>query len=237
MRATVKRHLRESGIGRDRVMAAILRVLLTCFMRPGSQVYASENGSYGIATLRTKHVKVRGATVEFDFPGKSGVRQQRELNDAQVAKVVRALLKVPGRDVFQYRNGGGALVNVTSRHINEYIKEQMGERFSAKDFRTWAGTLICASALAREGTEVVEKPTARKRKVVAAIKETAAVLGNTPAVCRSSYVSPTVIDGFQRGKIIDNYFDSFDDFISYQGRRLHPAEESLVKFLKNRIGA
>ncbi len=236
MRATVKRHIRQPGIGRDRVMAAILRILLTCFMRPGSQVYASENGSYGIATLRTKHVKVKGETVEFDFPGKSGVRQQRVLKDAQVAKVVRALLKVPGRDVFQFRNGGPDLVNVTSRHINEYIKEQMGERFSAKDFRTWAGTLICASALAREGTEVIEKPNARKRKVVAAIKETAAVLGNTPAVCRSSYVSPTVIDSFQKGKIIDNYFDSFDDFISYQGRKLHPTEESLLKFLKSRVG-
>ncbi len=237
MRATVKRHLRQPGIDRERVMGAVLRILLTCFMRPGSQVYASENGSYGIATLKTKHVKVKGDTVEFDFPGKSGVQQQRTLKDAQVAKVIRALLKVPGRDVFQYRNGDGELVNVTSRHINEYIKEQMGARFSAKDFRTWAGTLICASALAREGTEVVEKPTVRKRKVVAAIKETAEVLGNTPAVCRSSYVSPAIIDEFQKGKIIDNYFDSFDDFIAYQGKKLHPAEESLLKFLKRRAGA
>ena len=237
LRTTVKRHLRQSGLGRERVMAAIIRILLTCFMRPGSQVYASENGSYGIATLRPKHVKVKGDTIEFDFPGKSGVRQQRVLKDAQVAKVVRALLKNSGREVFKFRNGGGELVDVKRRHINDYIKEVMGERFSAKDFRTWAGTLICACALARVGTEVVEKPTVRKRKVVAAIKETAEVLGNTPAVCRSSYVSPTVIDSFQSGKIIDNYFGSLEDFISYQGRKLHPAEEALLKFLKARAAA
>lgn len=237
VRTTVKRHLRQPGLGRERVMAAILRILLTCFMRPGSQLYASENGSYGIATLKPKHVKVKGDTVEFDFPGKSGVRQQRQLKDVQVAKVVRALMKSPAREVFKYRNGNDEFVDVKRRHINEYIKEVMGDRFSAKDFRTWAGTLVCACALAKVGTEVVETPTVRKRKVVAAIKETAAALGNTPAVCRSSYVSPAIIDSFQRGKIIDNYFDDLEEFISYQGRKLHPAEMAVLKFLKNRAGA
>jgi DNA topoisomerase-1 len=233
-RATVKRHLRQRGLGRERVMAAILKILLSCFMRPGSHAYASENGSYGIATLRPKHVSVKGDTVDFDFPGKSGVRQQRQLKDKSVAKVVRALLKKGGAEVFKYENGNGEIVNVTSRHINEYIKEVMGDRFSAKDFRTWAGTLVCACALARVGTEVVEKPTVRKRKIVEAIKETAEVLGNTPAVCRSSYISPEILDGFLKGKIIDNYFETLEDFLSHNNKKLHPAEDSLLRFLKAR---
>ena len=232
MRVTVAAQLRQEGLGRERVMASILRILSTCFMRPGSQVYASENGSFGIATLRPKHVKVKGDVVEFDFPGKSGVRQNRQLKDRQVSKVVRSLLKRPAREVFKYQNGNGELVNVTRPHINHYIREVMGENFSAKDFRTWAGTLVCACALARIGTEVVEKPAARKRKVIAAIKETAEVLGNTPAVCRSSYICPEIISSFETGKIISRYFNSLEGLVKYRGKKLHAAEQSLLRFMK-----
>lgn len=230
MRATVSRHLRGPGLGRERVMASILRILSSCFMRPGSEVYASENGSYGLATLRPKHVKVKGDSIEFDFPGKSGVRQKQQ--DRQVASVVRSLLKNRSTEVFKYENGNGAFVDVTRRRINEYIKEVMGDRFSAKDFRTWAGTIICACALARVGAEVVEKNAARKRKVVAAIKETAAILGNTPAVCRSSYICPQVISSFEKGTIIEGHFETLEQLIAYRGRELHRAEHSLLRFLK-----
>ena len=232
MRVTVAAQLRQEGLGRERVMASILRVLSTCFMRPGSQVYASENGSFGIATLRPKHVKVKGDVIEFDFPGKSGVRQNRQLKDRQVSKVVRSLLKRPAREVFKYQNGNGEFVNVTRPHINHYIREVMGANFSAKDFRTWAGTLVCACALARAGTEVVEKRAARKRKVVAAIKETAAVLGNTPAVCRSSYICPEIISSFETGKFINRYFNSLEELLAYRGRNLHAAEKSLLRFMR-----
>jgi len=232
MRPTVAGHLKQTGLGRERVMACILRVLSSCFMRPGSEVYASENGSFGIATLRRKHVKVKGEVVEFDFPGKSGVQQFRQIRDRQVAKVVRGLLKHPSREVFKYQNGTGEFVDVKRRHINEYIREVMGESFSAKDFRTWAGTLVCACALARVGTEIIEKSTVRKRKVVEAIKETAAVLGNTPAVCRSSYICPEIISSFETGKIIGNHFNTLEDLITYRGRKLHPAEKSLLGFMK-----
>jgi DNA topoisomerase-1 len=213
-------------------MACILRILSTCFMRPGSQVYASENGSYGIATLRPSHVKVKGDIVEFDFPGKSGVRQFRQLKDRQVAKVIRSLLKVPAREVFKYQNGNEVFADVKRRHINEYIREVMGANFSAKDFRTWAGTLVCACALARVGTELIEKKTVRKRKVVEAIKETAEALGNTPAVCRSSYICPEIINSFETGKIITNHFGTLTDLITYRGTKLHPAEKSLLNFMK-----
>lgn len=232
MRPIVAAHLRQTGLGKERVMACILRILSTCFMRPGSQIYASENGSYGIATLRPKHVKVKGDVVEFDFPGKSGVRQFAQIKDRQVARVVRSLLKYPAREVFKYQNGDEEFVDVTSRHINEYIREVMGESFSAKDFRTWAGTLVCACALARAGTEIVEKKALRKRKVVEAIKETAEVLGNTPAVCRSSYICPEIINSFVAGTIIDNHFNTLTDLIKYRGRKLHPAEKSLLNFMK-----
>jgi DNA topoisomerase-1 len=232
MRATVTRHLRQTGLTRERVLASILRILSTCYMRPGSEVYASENGSYGIATLRRKHVKVKGELIEFDFLGKSGVRQQRELRDKQVARVIRASMKLPGFNVFKYVNGDGVPVKVTRRHINDYIKEVMGSNFSAKDFRTWAGTLVCACALAREGDEIPTRKTARNKKVVAAIKETAEVLGNTPAVCRGSYVCPEIINAFEKGRVIDNYAQKLEDLIAYRGRGLHKAEQALLNFLK-----
>ena len=232
MRRTVAANLRQPDLGRDSVMACILRILSTCFIRPGSHVYANENGSFGIATLRPRHVKVKGDLVEFDFPGKSGVRQFRQIKDHKVSKVVRKLLQHPSREVFKYQNGNGEFVNVTRPHINSYIREVMGENFSAKDFRTWAGTLVCACALAKAGADITEKPTVRKRKVVAAIKETAEALGNTPAVCRSSYICPEVINSFESGRIIDHYFNTLNDLIRYRGRKLHAAEKSLLRFMK-----
>jgi DNA topoisomerase-1 len=232
VRATVASDIKQPGLGREPVMASILRILSTCFLRPGSQVYASENGSFGLATLRPKHVKVKGDIIEFDFTGKSGVQQQRQLKDHQVARIVRSLLKHPSREVFKYQNGNGDFVNITRHHINEYIREVMGENFSAKDFRTWAGTLVCACALARMNEEVIEGITSRKRKVVKAIKETAELLGNTPAVCRSSYICPEVINSFGKGKVINNCFNTLDQLIAYRGRKLHAAERSLLLFLK-----
>src|SRR5215211_7880729 len=235
MRATVARHLRQPGLTRERVLAAVLRILSTCYMRPGSEVYASEHGSYGIATLRRKHITVKGELIEFDFPGKSGVRQQRQLRDRQVARVIRKTIKLPGYNVFKYENGDGKPVVVTRRHINEYIKEVMGSSFSAKDFRTWAGTLVCACALARNGDEISEKKTARNKRIVAAIKETSEVLGNTPAVCRSSYVCPEVISAFEKGQVIGNHASSLEALIGYRGYGLHKAEKALLKFLKRGV--
>src|ERR1041385_2584263 len=235
MRATVSRDLRKPGLTRERVLAAVLRILSTCYMRPGSEVYANEHGSYGIATLRRKHVTVKGDLIEFDFPGKSGVRQQRQLRDRQVARVIRETMKLPGYNVFKYINGDDKPVKVTRRLINEYIKEVMGSSFSAKDFRTWAGTLVCACALAREGNDIPVRKTARNKKIVAAIKETAEVLGNTPAVCRGSYVCPEIINAFEKGRVIDQYVEKLDDLIGYRGRGLHRAEQSLLKFLKRGV--
>lgn len=232
MRTTVARHLRQPGLGRERILACILRVLSSCFLRPGSEVYASENGSYGIATLKPRHVSVQGDLVRFDFPGKSGVRQCRELRDRQAARVLKSLLKCRKTEVFKYVNEEGDFVDIKRRHINEYIKEVMGERFTAKDFRTWAGTLVCACALARAGTDQAETPGSRKRKVSAAIKETAQALGNTAAVCRSSYICPEVIESFEKGRTIEQYFSTPLEFMEYRGCKLHPTEKALLRFLR-----
>ena len=229
MRRTVAAHLALPGLPREKVMACILRILSTCFLRPGSQVYAEENGSYGIATLKRRHVTVRGDLVQFDFPGKWGKKQHREMRDRRVARIVRELAKGPG-EVFKYRNGEGKWVDVRRRHINDYIKEVMGEAFSAKDFRTWAGTLVCACALARAGADEEDSRTARKRKVVAAVKETARMLGNTPAICRTSYIYPAVVRQFERGRVIDSCFRDVGELV--RRRSLHASERALVKMLQ-----
>src|SRR5205085_2129421 len=147
MRKAVDRDVRLPGLPREKVMACILRMLSTCFMRPGSEAYAKENGSFGIATLRNRHASVHGDVVRFDYMGKSGKRQVRELRDRRVARIVRELKKLPGKDLFQFRGDDGKVVNVSRQMINDRVKEVMGERFSAKDFRTWAGTMICANIL------------------------------------------------------------------------------------------
>jgi DNA topoisomerase-1 len=232
MRKTMAKDLRQSGFPRERVMASILRILSMSFIRPGSEVYANENGSYGLATLRPKHVKVKGDLVIFDFPGKSGVQQHREFRDRTTARVVRELLRQPGRDVFKYQNRDKVFVDVKRRHINAYIKEVMGRNFSAKDFRTWAGTLICACALARVQGDLNGNRPATKRLLVSAIKETAAALGNTPAVCRSAYICPLIMDDFEKGRVIDRHFISVKELMAYRGKSLHPAEKSLLRFLK-----
>ena len=233
MRAAISRDLAQPGLGRAKVMACILRILSTCFLRPGSEVYATENGSYGIATLRNRHVTIKGDLVTFDFRGKSAQRQVVELRDRLVARLLRRLRELPGPEVFKYQDEDGTVADVKSRAINQYVKDVMGARFSAKDFRTWAGTLVCASALARAGADLGESRSARKRKVAAAVKETAEILGNTPAVCRSSYISPSVLDDFDRGRTIERSAGSVAELVA-SGRRLRRSERALVKLLKRK---
>jgi DNA topoisomerase-1 len=237
MRHRVNQDLRKPGLGRDKVLACMLRILGTCFIRPGSQVYAEENGSFGLATLRAKHVKVVGDTVYFDFPGKSGQQQHRELKDRRVAAIVRQLLKVPGRDVFKFVLDDGAVVDVRRRHINEYIQEIMGPGYSAKDFRTWAGTLICACALARARQRIKQAAAqggikVAKKTMVAAVREAAEHLGNTPAVARNSYIYPSVLAMFEQGKVVGRYFESVDELAKHEGPHLHCSEKALLDMLK-----
>ncbi len=197
MRKSVRQDLKQSELSRQRVMASILRILSMSFIRPGSEIYASENGSYGIATLRPRHVSVRGDEIIFEFTGKAGKDHRREIRDRQV----------------------------------RYIKEVMGHRFTAKDFRTWAGTLICACALARSANSNNGK-LPQAQRIMGAIKETAEALGNTPAISRDAYICPEVIKSFEMGEILKYHFEDIEELIAYRGIRLHPAERALLRLLR-----
>jgi DNA topoisomerase I len=229
IRAAVDRDLRRRGPVRDRVLAGMVLILERCFMRPGSEAYARENRSYGLATVRPRHTTVEGDEVTFDYKGKSGQRQVRGLRDARVAKLVNELLAIPGRDVFKFVEDA-EVVDVRRRHLNEYIRAAAGAPFTAKDFRTWAGTLLCATELLRAKAEMVPGRTSPKSVATAAVKRVAQRLGNTPAVARSSYISPAVLDGFAKGRVLEcGEFDA-ERIVAPPGA-LHEAEHALVAYL------
>jgi len=228
LRTTVARDLRLSGLPKERVMAAILRILSMSFIRPGSEIYANENGSYGIATLRPRHVSAKANRITFEFPGKSGQDHKREIRDRLVAATIKELLRSSNRRVFKYQGPDGAFIDVTSRTINRYLKDVMGQNFSAKDFRTWAGTLVCACALAR----MRAADPASTNSIASAIEETATALGNTPAVCRDAYICPAVISSFEKGEVIGSYFETLKKLTSYRSTKLHRAEKALLRLLK-----
>ena len=232
LRKEIDRGLALPGLPREKVMACILRILSTCFMRPGSEAYAKENGSFGIATLRNRHASVHGDVVRFDYQGKSGKRQVRELRDRRVANVVRELKKLPGKDLFEFRDEDGNVVNVTRQMINDEIKRIMGARFSAKDFRTWAGTLICANVVARLAAEAVDGVTDRRKLLTAAVKETAEQLGNTPAVCKSSYIWPSILSSAYKGQVLAAHFPTVEELIACAGRKRSACENALLELLQ-----
>lgn len=231
MRRAVARDLARAGLPREKVLAVMLRVLAACFLRPGSRVYAEQHGSYGIATLRREHVTVSGDLVTLNFPGKSGKRQKRQMRDREVARAVKRLTRTPGK-VFRYRDAEGRWIDIRRRHINQYIREVMGSSFSAKDFRTWAATLMCACILAREQPPQSDRKTDRRRKAVAAVAETAARLGNTPAIARASYIAPRVLKDFDRGRLVVRRVPSVRKLVARRSPPLHEAEKALLARLK-----
>jgi len=231
MRLAIARDLARRGMPQDKVLAGILQILCTCFLRPGGKVYTERNGSYGLATLRRQHVSVRGDRVAFDFAGKSGKRQRRELDDPRIARLVRTLKRYPG-EVFKFRADSGDVVDVHTGHINAYIKRVMGEQFSAKDFRTWAGTLLCACALARGAGSPARTKHERRKRIAEALREVADHLGNTPAVCRSSYVFPAVLRGFEKGRVIAAYFDDPAALVNGDVGLVERSERALIELLR-----
>jgi DNA topoisomerase I len=238
MRKRVARDIRSPGLGRDKVMACAIRVLSTCFMRPGSDEYARRHRHYGLTTIRRQHVVVKGELVTFDYPGKSGQRQHAELRDRSVARIVRQMLELPGKELFKFLADDGAVVDVRREHLNEYIRNVMGPDFTAKDFRTWAGTLICACALARvveSEPEVIAAAPKRevRRRVVEAVKETAAELGNTPAVAKNSYIEPSVLSSFEKGQVVEKYFEKVEELVEHEKPTLAAPEKALKELLEN----
>jgi DNA topoisomerase-1 len=196
VRGRVRRDLARPGLPREKVLATVVRLLEETLIRVGNEEYARANRSYGLTTLKGRHVDVRGATLRFHFRGKGGKAHVVKAHDPRVARVVRQCQELPGHELFHYEGDGGALEAVESADVNGYLRAAAGEDFTAKDFRTWYGTLLAARALRDAPTE---RPT--KTAVVQAVAQTAARLGNTPAVCRKCYVHPDVVAAYFRGAL------------------------------------
>lgn len=199
LREQVAADLALDGMPRDRVLACAVRLLELGFFRIGGEAYAEENDSYGLATLQKGHVKVRGDTLVFDYDAKSGQRRVCEVADPEVREVIVALRRrraPAGDDLLAFKDDDGRWVDVRSQDINDYVQEAIGDEFSAKDFRTWVGTVLAAAGLATQDREDTEA--SRRRAVAAVVRDVADHLGNTPAVARSAYIDPRVLERFER---------------------------------------
>jgi DNA topoisomerase-1 len=199
IRKRIARHMRERGLGRRKVLATVAHLLDTTLVRVGNLEYARNNKSYGLTTLQDRHVISSGSELRFKFQGKTGKEWRLKLSDRRVARIVRSCQELPGQHLFQYEDGDGVIRQISSADVNEYIRDIAGAEISAKDFRTWAGTVLAAMAL-RE-FEPVEAEAAAKRNIREAIKAVAARLGNTPAICRKCYVHPEVLAAYLDGKL------------------------------------
>ncbi|HLY42452.1 MAG TPA: hypothetical protein VKR52_14655 [Terracidiphilus sp.] len=200
IRERVAHDLALPGLPREKLLATIVRLLETTFIRVGNTEYARENHSYGLTTLRNRHVAVEGSTVRFKFQGKSGKRHEIDLNDRRLAKIVKSCLDLPGYELFQYVEDDGSLHAIDAADVNDYLRSISNEPFTAKDFRTWAGS-VAACAMLRE-VAAFESQKQAKKNVVLAVASVAEMLGNTPAVCRKCYVHPAVVDCYMCGEIV-----------------------------------
>jgi DNA topoisomerase-1 len=228
LRASVRRDLALPDMPRERATAAALLLMSAAALRPGSEIYARENGTFGLATLRSRHLEVRGDLVTLTFRGKHGVRQHHRLRGRRLARLMREFKRRSGRDLFEFRDERGTW-DLTRRHVNEYIKQAMGARFSARDFRTWLATLVCAAALRNEG---VVPPAERRRAIVRAIHTTARVLGNTPNVVRTSYVHPAVLDAYRDGRVVAHAIDRPETLGARMPAGLHRAERAVLRLIE-----
>jgi DNA topoisomerase-1 len=196
IRRRVARDFAKRGLNREKILATIVRLMDLTFIRVGNGEYAKNNGSYGLTTMKDQHAKIRGERVQFSFRGKSGKYHSIEIENRCLAEIVKRCQDIPGQDLFQWINGEGKRHDVTSGDVNEYLREISGSDFTAKDFRTWAGTVLTAQAL--KVTREFRTETQAKKNIKQAIDIVAEKLGNTPAVCRKCYVHPFLIDGYMK---------------------------------------
>lgn len=199
LRQRMARDLARPGLVREKVLATIVRLMDLTFIRVGNDEYAKQNGSYGLTTMKDQHASIRGERIQFSFRGKSGKHHRIEVEDRWLARIVKRCQDIPGQELFQYFDEKGKRRDITSGDVNEYLRDISGTDFTAKDFRTWAGTVLMAQAL--RGTPPFHSQTQAKKNVKHAIAIVAEKLGNTPAVCRKCYVHPFVIDGYMDKKL------------------------------------
>ena len=200
IRLHVGNDLRKPGLPREKILAVVVKLLESTYMRVGNDEYVRQNSSYGLTTLRNKHASVHGTHINFTFRGKSGQQQDIELNDAKLARIVKRCRDLPGYELFQYIGDDGNHHAIDSSDVNSYLREITGQDFTAKDFRTWGGTGLAALTLETLGAS--ESETAAKKNVVTAVKAVAAKLGNRPATCRKYYVHPVILDAYMNGRLL-----------------------------------
>ncbi len=199
LRRQIEHDLAGRKLSRDKVLACVVKLLDEAYFRVGNDIYARSHQTYGVTTMRSKHTLVRGDKVTFNFVGKSGKLQRRKIINKQVAKLIRRLDNMPGREIFQYYDDSGTIRPISSRDVNSYIRRHMGQDFTAKDFRTWGGTVLATAELAVSSNGVSAK--SLQKSVRRAVKRVAKRLGNTPAVARSSYIDPRIIEAFLSGRL------------------------------------
>jgi DNA topoisomerase-1 len=233
IRERVEQDLALPGLPRARVLATIVRLMETTLIRIGNEEYARQNGSYGLTTLRNKHVDVDGSTVTFHFQGKSRVQHTVDITDRRLARIVQRCQDIPGYELFQYVDKDGTRHSVDSADVNEYLREISGQEFTAKDFRTWAGSVLACEML--WDMEKFDSETEARKNVVKAIKQVAARLGNTPSVCRKCYVHPVVLDCYMSGALLEGVKRRVAEQEEDEPAALRRQEEALLKLLRRQV--
>jgi DNA topoisomerase I len=233
MREITNKHLERERLDREKVLACMTRLVNAAYFRVGDERYARQYKTFGIATLRRKHLTIRGDEMTFEYRGKWGQIQRKCVTHPKLREVVEECVALPGYEIFKYRDEDGEIRDVKARDLNAYIKEVMGPRFSPKDFRTWAGTLIAALKLAELGMEQDEKKASKN--VLAAIDEVASHLGNTRDIARSSYVSPRVIDHYLEGSVIERQAEQLEEIIAARQEGLTGDESALLELLQRKL--
>lgn len=234
MRNITAQHLRKRKLDQNKVLACMVRLLDVAFFRPGNETYAKQNKSYGLTTLRSKHLKIDGDKLIFTYVGKAAQSQEKLIADAQLAKIVREIDELPGYEIFKFIDENGDIQDVKSQHLNAYIREIMGTEFSAKDFRTWAGTVIAAMSLDELGA--IEEIDQRKlnKNIREAVIKVSERLGNTPAIARKSYIDPRIIDNYTKGKTLC-YFKKEVNRLLKRNQDLSVEELGVLCLLKKRL--
>ncbi len=232
IRRRVDKDLSRQGLPREKVLATVVRLLETTMMRVGNEEYARSNGSFGLTTLRDRHVRIDGARMQFRFKGKSSKEHFIELNDGRLAAIVRRCRDLPGYELFQYLDADGERRSIDSEDVNGYLREITGEDYTAKDFRTWAGTLLAALAL-RE-FEAFDSQAQAKKHLMRAIESVAAKLGNTPAICRKCYIHPAVMEAFLDGTMRD-MLQKRAEHVPEDVDALDPEEAAVLALLQQRL--
>jgi DNA topoisomerase I len=233
IRERTDRDLALKGLPRAKVLATVVRLLETTLIRVGNAEYAKENKSYGLTTMRDRHVEVDGSRIEFTFKGKSGVKHSISVRDRRLATIVRRCRDIPGYELFQYIDEDGTRQDVDSGDVNEYLREITGQDFTAKDFRTWAGTVLASLAL--QELKAGDSGAQAKKNVVQAIETVAERLGNTPSICRKCYVHPAVIDSYLEGTLLDTLQQRAEHELSDALASLKPEEVDVMRLLRQRL--